>query len=215
MKKELLEDEMNPIYWTGVTWFRSLARAIFDHQVVGQDKLIEEGGALICCNHESFLDPPMVGISFRNRIFYLARKTLFRSFGGWLYPRWNAIPIDQENPDPASLKTIIKLLKGGNRVLMFPEGERSMDGKLLPGKAGVGLVAAKSKVPVQPVRIFGAYESLPRGSGKLKPQPITIVVGDPIDFTEEEKSGRGKEGYQRIADRIMAEIAKLERPPGR
>ncbi|MDE0940400.1 MAG: hypothetical protein OSA43_10625, partial [Pirellulales bacterium] len=63
-----------------------------------------------------------------------------------------------------------------------------------------------------PMRIFGARERLPRGSGRLKFHPITIVVGDPIDFTPEELAAKGRDGYQVISDRIMAEIAALKLP---
>ncbi|MEM9080182.1 MAG: lysophospholipid acyltransferase family protein [Verrucomicrobiota bacterium] len=203
---------MNWIYWFGVTLFRALTKVLFSYEVVGRERLIEEGGALIVANHESFLDPPMIGIAHQNRVYYLARKTLFRGFGAWLYPRWYAIPVDQEGPDMTSLKTIIKLLKQGERVVIFPEGERSWDGQLQEGKPGVGLIVSKAQVPVLPVRIFGAFEALPRGGKKLNLVPITTVVGEPIEFTDEERKGRGKEGYQRIADRVMAEIGKLERP---
>ncbi len=109
-----------------------------------------------------------------------------------------------------SLKTIIKLLRQGNQVVVFPEGSRTLDGKLQPAEAGTGLIVAKSKAVVQPVRIFGARKALPRGSGKIRFVPITLVVGDPIEFTPEELKAKGREEYQKISDKIMAEIAKLE-----
>ena len=115
----------------------------------------------------------------------------------------------------SSLKKIIKILKSGEQVVVFPEGARTLDGELQPGEAGVGLIAAKSKATVQPIRIFGAREALPRGSGRLKFHPVTIVVGDPVEFSAEELSARGREGYQAISDRIMDEIANLKHPSQR
>jgi len=203
---------MNTVYWLGATLFRSIAKSFLDWKVVGKEKLIQEGGCLVAANHESFLDPPLIGVSYDSSIYYLARKTLFRGPTTWLYPRWNAIPVDQEKPGMGSLKKIIKLLQGGERVLLFPEGERTLTGELNPGKPGVGLIAAKAGVPVQPIRIFGAYEALPRGSGRLRMLPITIVVGDPIVFTKEELRERGKDAHQWVSGRIMEEIAKLELP---
>ena len=76
----------------------------------------------------------------------------------------------------------------------------------------MGLIAAKSRAMIQPIRIFGAFEALPRGSGRLRCHPITIVVGDPITLTPEEKKAKGREAYQAISDRIMAEIAKIKHP---
>lgn len=203
---------MKTTYWVGHTLFKAAAKALFGYRVIGQDKLTQDGPVLIASNHESFLDPPLVGIAYPDSVYYLARKTLFRGPTSWLYPRWNAIPVDQDAPDMSSLKKIIKILRGGNQVVVFPEGARTLDGELQSGEAGVGLIAVKSKATVQPVRIFGAREALPRGSGRLKFSPITIVVGDPIELTAEEKKAKGREAYQAISDRIMGEIAKIKHP---
>lgn len=200
---------MNTVYWIGHSLFRAAAKALLSYRVIGRDKMIEEGGVLIVANHESFLDPPLIGVAYDDAIYYLARKTLFRGPTTWLYPRWNAIPVDQENPDMTSLKKIIKLLKAGEKVLLFPEGERTLTGKLGRGQAGVGLIAARAGVPIQPVRIKGAYEALPRGSGRLRRLPVNVVIGDPIDFTPGQLKVKGREEYQKISDRIMEEIGKL------
>lgn len=203
---------MKTTYWIGHTIFRAAAKAFFRYQVVGRDKLIQSGPLLIASNHESFLDPPLVGIAWDHSLHYLARKTLFKGPTQWLYPRWNAIPVDQDAPDMSSLKKIIKMLRSGEQIVVFPEGARTLTGDLQTAEAGVGLIAVKSKATIQPVRIFGAYEALPRGSGRLRFHPITIVVGDPIILTDEEKKAKGREGYQAISDRIMAGIAKIKHP---
>ncbi|MCX8239489.1 MAG: lysophospholipid acyltransferase family protein [Akkermansiaceae bacterium] len=203
---------MKTTYWIGHTIFRAAAKAFFRYQVVGREKLSQDGPVLIAANHESFLDPPLVGVAYDDSVYYLARKTLFKGPTKWLYPRWNAIPIDQDAPDMSGLKKIIKILRSGEQVVVFPEGSRTLDGKLQSGEAGVGLIAAKSNAVIQPVRIFGAFKALPCGSGRLRFYPITIVVGDPIRLTPEERRAKGREAYQAIADRIMGEIAKIKQP---
>lgn len=201
---------MKTVYWIGYIFFKSAGKAFFNRRVINEHKLVQEGGVLMCANHESFLDPPLIGIAHPLNVTYLARKTLFKGFFKWLYTQWDAIPIDQENPDMTGLKNIIKALKNGKKVVMFPEGERTLHGGLNPGLPGVGLIVAKAQATVQPMRIFGAYDALPRGSGKLKRHQIDVVVGDPIHFTKEElKEYRGKDGYQRISDRIMQAISEL------
>ncbi len=200
---------MKTVYWLSRLLWEKVFICFFGFRVVGREKLLSEGPVVVASNHESFLDPPLVGVMFRHEVYTLARKTLFRGFGAWLYPRMNAIPIDQERPDMASLKKIIKLLRQKNHVVIFPEGSRTLDGNLQPAEAGTGLIVAKSKAVVQPIRIFGAYNALPRGSSKLKFTPITIVVGDPITFTPEELKAKGRDDYQKISDRIMDEISKL------
>ena len=98
---------MNSFYWVFYTLFKSISKAFFSWKVVNREKLIEDGPVLIVSNHQSFLDPPMLGISYEDGIYFFARKTLFRGIFKWALPLCLAIPIDQENPDAASLKHVI------------------------------------------------------------------------------------------------------------
>lgn len=203
---------MSPTYRICHSIAHAIGHVFFQHEVIHRERLIEDGPALIVCNHVSYIDPPMVGISFRKEIWFLARKTLFRGFGAWLYPRLNVIPVDQDQPDMTGLKNIIRLLRRGERVLLFPEGSRSWDGTPQKGEPGVGLVIAKTGVPVQPLRIFGAHEAMPRGATLPHPGQIKIVVGEPVAFTEEERATKGKDGYLRLSEKTMRAIAALELP---
>ncbi|MFT5905277.1 MAG: 1-acyl-sn-glycerol-3-phosphate acyltransferase [Cryomorphaceae bacterium] len=204
---------MKTVYWVGYTFFRSMGKAFYNLNLVNEEKLVREGGVMMAANHESFLDPPLIGISHPENVTYLARKTLFTGMTKWLYTNWDAIPVDQDNPDMTGVKKIIKALRTGKKVVLFPEGERTLDGKLGLALPGVGLIIAKSQTTVQPMRIFGAREALPRGSGKMKMAQISVVVGDPIYFDKENlKDYRGKEGYQKIADIVMKAISDIEDP---
>ena len=208
---------MKPIYWFFHTATKILTKVFYRFEVVHPERLIENGPALVACNHESFLDPPTVSVAFKKPIHFLARKTLFDNplFGG-LISRLNALPVDQEKPDMTGLRRIIGLLKSGERVLIFPEGERTSDGEFGKAEPGVGLVIAKSQVPVLPIRIFGAYDIFPRGAKAPKVVgKLTIVVGEPIDFSDE-KADRGnrKELYQSLSERTLDAIRALELPKG-
>ncbi|MBB5352444.1 1-acyl-sn-glycerol-3-phosphate acyltransferase [Haloferula luteola] len=201
---------MRWIYWSGWLLFRSAFQTFFRLRLRNGDKLLMEGPVLVVSNHESFLDPPLIGGLYHDEMVFLARKTLFKGFFKWLYSQWNAVPVDQEKPDMSSLKTIIRELKSGRRVLVFPEGARTLDGALGEAQPGVGLIAAKAGVPIQPIRIRGAREALPRGSGRIRLATIEVTIGDPIDLAAEGLAGsKDKEAYQRIADRLMAAIAEL------
>ena len=189
---------MNSFYWVFYTLFKSISKAFFSWKVVNREKLIEDGPVLIVSNHQSFLDPPMLGISYEDGIYFFARKTLCQ-----------AIPIDQENPDAASLKHVIRLLKSGKRVLVFPEGSRTPDGEIHDGMGGIGLILSKTKVPVQPLRISGAYEAFPIGARFPRLRPVTVTVGDPIPFTPAELNAKGKDAYQHLTDKIMDAIRSL------
>jgi 1-acyl-sn-glycerol-3-phosphate acyltransferase len=97
---------MRWVYWLGWMSFGSAFRTLFGLKIVGEENLITDGSVLVASNHQSFLDPPLIGNLYKTEMVFLARKTLFIGFFKWLYPQWNAIPVDQERPDMASLKTI-------------------------------------------------------------------------------------------------------------
>ena len=202
---------MRWVYWFGWTLFGSAYRSLFGLKVVGRENLVRDGAVLIASNHESFLDPPLIGTLYHDEMFYLARKTLMKgALLKWIYLAWNSIPVDQDRPDMTSLKAIIKLLGSGKRVLVFPEGERSLDGNMGVAQPGVGLIAVKSNAVIQPIRIVDAREALPRGSGRIRFKQISLYIGPPIRLTEEElTTAKGKHGYQHIADRIMDAIKAL------
>ena len=164
-------------------------------------------------NHQSYLDPPLGGQRHGSgAIYYLTRSTLLNvPLLGWLLPKLNVIPVDQEGIDRRALKNFDSSgPRGKRRSLVFPEGSRSLDGSLQPGQPGIGLIIAKTRAPVVPMRIFGAHEALPRGRKRLRPHPITIVIGEPLRFTEADLEPRGKELYQHLSERVMKAIAALE-----
>jgi 1-acyl-sn-glycerol-3-phosphate acyltransferase len=203
---------MTPIYRIGHTLCTVVAKLAFRLKIYGRENLIEDGPAIYASNHASYLDPPLVGVACRKEVFYLARKTLFeKPVLGPLLPRINCIPVDRDRGDVAAVRTLLRLLKEGKRVVVFPEGTRSKDGNLQPARAGLGLIIAKSLAPVVPVRVFGSYAALPR-SGGIHFVPITLVVGKPIFFTKEDLGTDERLAYQALSDRVMAAIAALEKP---
>ncbi len=206
---------MNPVYRLCHSMAKTLARAALGFRVIHPERLIENGPALICSNHVSFFDPPLVSISFQKEIHFLARHTLYSNpVARWIFPRVNVTPIDQDRASMAGLKTAVRLLKEGHRVLIFPEGSRSPDGRLQPAAGGAGLVVAKSRAAVIPMRLFGAYEALPYGASSPRFTTVTAVAGEPLTFPERDFPAT-REGYQAISDAIMASIASLQCPPDR
>jgi 1-acyl-sn-glycerol-3-phosphate acyltransferase len=198
------------IYWIAHTLSRIVGGTFFRHHTLHREFLPESGGALIVANHVSFLDPSMVGACFRNPIYYLARKSLFKGFLGWLLPCIQVLPVDQGKGDLASMKRILQLLKEGNRVLIFPEGTRSSDGALQAAEAGIGFIIAKGEVSVVPVRLFGAHECWPREARWPRPGPITVVAGPAVDLSSLPDTLTGRERYQACADQVMQALASIQ-----
>jgi 1-acyl-sn-glycerol-3-phosphate acyltransferase len=203
---------MTPLYRLGRTLCAAAAYLAFRLRIYGRENLIEEGPAILASNHASYLDPPLVGVSCRKDIYYLARKSLLeKPVFGPLIAQLNTVPIDRDRGDVAAVRAILHLLKAGKRVVVFPEGTRSSDGNLQPARAGLGLIIAKSLAPVVPIRIFGSYAALPR-SGGIRFNPITVVVGKPLFFTKQDLGTDERSAYQVLSDRVMSAIAALEQP---
>ncbi len=202
---------MGAVYSVGYNLSKLLAYGYFSFRVVHRERIIESGGALLAMNHQSFLDPPLAGICCRRQIHYLARRSLLKwPILGPIFPKLNVIPVDQERADMSALKAVIRLVKAGNCTVIFPEGSRTPDGTLQPAQPGLGLVIARTLAPIVPMRIFGAYEAFARGSKYPKPHPITIVVGEPLYFTETDLAGSGRDLYQSLSQRVMDRIAAIE-----
>ena len=201
---------MNPYYWIGYHLSRLIGRLFFRLRIIHRERIIQTGPVILAMNHQSYLDPPLAGVTCDRAIYFLAKRTLIDvPVLGWLLPKLNVIPVNQEGIDRSALKALIRVLKSGNAALVFPEGARTLDGDLQPAQPGLGLVVAKTLAPVVPMRIFGAHESLPRGGGGLHFVPITIVVGEPIFFTAADLGSRGKDLYGRLSQRVMDAIAAL------
>jgi len=201
---------MNPYYWIGYHLSRLIGQLFFRLRIIHRERMIQTGPVILAMNHQSYLDPPLAGVTCDRAIYFLAKRTLIDvPVLGWLLPKLNVIPVNQEGIDRSALKALIRVLKSGNAALVFPEGARTLDGDLQPAQPGLGLVVAKTLAPVVPMRIFGAHESLPRGGGGLHFVPITIVVGEPIFFTATDLGSRGKDLYGRLSQRVMDAIAAL------
>ncbi len=202
---------MNPWYFTIYHLTRLIARVFFRFRVVHPERVIDKGPVILAMNHQSYFDPPFAGIASRRAIYFLARKSLLDvPVLGWVLPKINVVPVDQDGGDRSALKALIRILRSDHGTLVFPEGSRTLDGKLQPAQPGIGFLIAKTLAPVIPMRIFGAHEALPRGGGKLRFCPITIVVGEPIRFTAADVEGKGREVYPRLAQRVMDAIAALQ-----
>lgn len=201
---------MNFYYWVGYHGSRLLARIFYRFRILHRERALQTGPVIVAVNHQSFLDPPLAGNVCDRAIFFLAKKSLMKvPLLGWLLPKLNVIPVDLDGSDRSALKALIRILRAGEAALVFPEGARTPDGTLQPAQPGLGLVIAKTLAPVVPMRIFGAFDAWPIG-GKLRLfRRITIVVGDPIYFSDGDVAGGGKELYTRLSQRVMDEIAAL------
>lgn len=176
----------------------SVLKPLYRIEVKGRENFPKDGGVILCTNHISNLDPPVVGITCPRPVSFMAKEELFRApILKWILPHVKAFPVKRGMSDRGALRAGLKLLKEGEVLGLFPEGTRSKTGKIGKGLAGAGFFALRSEAKIMPCAIIGPYKPF----GKLK-----VVYGNPIDFTELKKEKISVEDATEI---IMDEIKKI------
>jgi 1-acyl-sn-glycerol-3-phosphate acyltransferase len=173
-------------------WISALGMMLaFSLRSEGARHVPRTGPALLIANHQSFFDTVAIGLAARRHLCYLARKSLFPHRGLALLMRsLHAVPIDQEGFAREGLRTILEQLQAGQAVLIFPEGERTMDGAVHALKPGIHLLIKRVVMPIVPVGIAGAFEAWPRWQLLPRPAPlllppnkrtVAVSIGRPLD----------------------------------
>ena len=185
-------------------FFRVLGVAVCRIRVFGREHVPATGGALVVSNHQSHLDPILVGLSCDRRLNFVARDTLF-GFAPfrWLIYSLDAIPIDREGIGLGGLKESLRRLKDGEMLLIFPEGTRTRDGEVGHLKPGFIALARRSKVPLLPIALDGAFDSFPRLS--RFPLPAVIHTRFAAPLFPEDIAKLDDEALMREVDRRIRE----------
>lgn len=196
--------------------FRAFFAFYFRFRIRHPERVPRKGPVILAPNHVSYADPVFVTVAVQRLVIGLARKSAFRvPVGGSILRSWHAIPVDRDGASGEGLRTILQRLREGNAVQLFPEGTRSMDGKLQPPQPGIGLLIAKSDAPVVPIHISGAYEAWGRRLKVPRPRHVELTFGKPIDFAKlrararKEKGREAKAIYQQAAEKLMTAINTL------
>lgn len=156
-------------------------------EVRGSEHLQPGRNYIFMSNHASNLDPPVLIPVIPGRCSVLVKKELFRiPVLGTGMRLAELVPVDRGDHEAAmeSADAAIKVLRKGLHVVIYPEGTRSSDGRLLPFKKGPFHLAVDSGVPVVPVTILGTYESWPKTRFSLRPGTATVIFHPPIDSRE-------------------------------
>ncbi|MBS4023050.1 MAG: 1-acyl-sn-glycerol-3-phosphate acyltransferase [Dethiobacter sp.] len=193
--------------YTVVCWiFRQYFRFVCRWEIKGRENLPQSGPFIICANHISWLDPPLVGsVAWPQKINFMAKDELFHiPVFGYLISKVKAFPVKRDSADRRAIKYAIDVIKNGEILGLFPEGTRSRTKELLPPQPGVGLIAHKSKALVLPVAIMGPYKPF---------VPIRVRIGKPLNFSEYYEEKARAELLERIAVGIMSEIDSLRGAP--
>lgn len=165
----------------------------------GLEHIPSEGPVIICANHISNYDPPIVGITCPRQIHFMAKEELYKNkIFGFILHHVHAFPVKRGMTDRNALRRGLDVLKEGHVLGLFPEGTRSKDGEIQRGLAGAGFFAMRSKATVIPCAIVGSYE------GK---EPLIVRYGPPVDIQTLKEQ---KASAQEVTDAIMADIKNLK-----
>lgn len=178
-------------------FFRVLFMYTYQIRIHGLGNYPEEEGLLICSNHQSFLDPLVLGVVCPRPVNYLARKSLFRFPPLGRFLEWNdAISIDLEGSGIRGIKTTLQRLKNSESVVMFPEGTRCDDGEFHSLLLGFCTLASRAKATLMPIGIDGAFQAYSRHQNVPHPGRIHAVMGKPIPYEE----------YKSLTDQQTSEL---------
>jgi 1-acyl-sn-glycerol-3-phosphate acyltransferase len=186
------ESWLAPLWYDTCYWLSATVMTFgFSLRTEGHGNVPHHGPALLLANHQSFMDPILVGLAVRRHPVFLARQSLFRHRPlAWLMRSLHAVPVNQEGFAREGLKAILDQLRAGRVVGIFPEGNRTGDGRVKPLRPGIHLLIKRMAMPIVPIGIAGAFEAWPRWRPCPVPAPlflparkgtIAVSVGRPID----------------------------------
>jgi len=181
------------------------ARAYFDIRFEGTSHIPLSGPLLIVPNHVTYADPVLVSIPVRRRVYYMAWDALFRVPGlSWLIRRLRAFPVELDAADPRATREAVRLLQAGEAVMIFPEGGRSLDGRLQRFKPGAFRLACSLGVPILPVTIIGGHEAWPPGRALPRRGRLRIVY-HPLIVPAADREG--KEAARTLTPEVRRVVA--------
>ncbi|MFS1518142.1 lysophospholipid acyltransferase family protein [Bacillus sp. SCS-151] len=179
-----------------IVW--GVLKPLFRIKIIGSENIPKEGSVLICSNHISVLDPPVVGITSTRPIHFMAKEELFRvPILKTAISNLNAFPVKRGMGDRSAIRNGLAILNDNKALGIFPEGTRNKEGNLGKGLAGVGFFALRSNALVVPCAIIGPYKPF---------RKLYVVYGRPVDITEMRKQ---KASASEVTDVIMNAIGEI------
>ncbi|WHH59464.1 lysophospholipid acyltransferase family protein [Petroclostridium sp. X23] len=190
------------MFYSIVKWIiKTAAGVLYRMDIKGIKNIPTEGACIICFNHKSTFDPPIIGVFMPRQLVFMAKEELFKvPLLGSIINALGAFPVKRGMGDITAIKKSIAILNEGKVLAMYPEGTRNKNGEVGAAKPGVALIATKAKVPVIPVGVTGAYKLFSK---------ITINIGHPLYYDEYFDHKLSMEQLQSISNNIMNHIRML------
>ena len=177
---------------------RPIVNVLYPFTVYGGENIIDKP-CLVCANHSNYIDPILVALAFGGHrpIHFMAKIELFKhkKFGAFL-TKLGAFGVDRDGADISAIRTVMKYIRAGEMVGIFPEGTRVSTDGAVEAKPGAARMAAKLRVPIVPVFV---------SRRKWIFRKVKIVVGEPITVPAD------TEDFQQVTNELMEKIAEMGR----
>lgn len=189
-----------------------LLKVFFRVRGEGRHHIPSSGPCIVVANHSSYLDPVMLGATCPRPIhFIMLREYWEKPLLGWICRKAGSFPVAHNRPATAALRQALTILRNNQVLGIFPEGGRSPDGRLRPGKHGAAQLALRTGVPLVPAAILGSHRALPMGSALPRPLKINVRYGKPLVFQFPPSKKEYKDRLNEATKLIMQTIGDLAR----
>jgi len=204
------------VYFLGYGIMAPIARFVFRPTITGRENIPKTGRVILASNHLSFIDSLVIPLTAPRRVQFLAKNTYFTGTGlkGWIsrtfFTSIGAVGVERGAGQAAqdALDAGRRILETDSAFAIYPEGTRSLDGRLYKGRTGVAWLALTTGAVVVPVGLIGTQEIQPVGTKGIRIRKITVNFGTPIDVSAHGSAESGKARRQ-ATDEIMAAIHGL------
>ena len=201
--KSLLSAALKPVA-------RPILKAFLPIKITGLENIPSKGPAILMPNHASFLDSIVLGFFTKRDIWFMAKNSEYRhAFMKWFLRHAGSFPVRRYNIDVQAVRNAIRVVQHGHILGIFPEGERTWDGEMLPLRTGTIRLILALDTPIIPVGISGAYELMPRWTASIKRVPVHISIGKPVRFAHIPIPRQTRDDIESASTELRAQIQKL------
>ncbi len=200
------------IFRSLVCWF---TMAFTRMRIEGREHLPATGAYVLAPIHRSYVDTPITACVSTRRIRFMGKQEIWKYASvGWLVSALGAFPVNRGHADREALMKCIRILKNGEPLTLFPEGERKDGPVVHPLFDGAAYVAARAGVPIIPIGIGGSARVMPRHAKFIHPHKVCVVIGEPIwvesptDPTIRSKS-ESRQAVRVATERLSTELQRL------
>jgi 1-acyl-sn-glycerol-3-phosphate acyltransferase len=193
------------------------ARLVYRPTVEGLANVPRTGAVVLAANHLSFIDSMVIPLMARRQVAFLAKSEYFQGGSprqrlvGTLLGALGHVPVERGKgrASLAALDVATGVLNRGGAFGIYPEGTRSLDGKLHRGHTGVAQLTLTTGAPVVPVALIGTDRMMPVGARLPRRVPVTIRFGRPLDFARYDGLADSPAVRRSVTDEIMYAIMEL------